>query len=207
MISPGRWRTAAKLLLGAAAVFLLWSRHRPYTNCDFPEGTLHEPLQWHWSREKANLTYCIIHHLPDYEVQRIADPYFGLNERVEFRSKENHALPYSIESGHEYIVFTRSNDTLYIADYHFNSSGCEVVAINLKTGKQLWKSSLHGIGPIDHFEYLNFVNIETDGQRILVSGNEAGGRYVELLDIMTGETQANITLPPDRRLWQSMNGY
>jgi hypothetical protein len=36
---------------------------------------------------------------------------------------------------------------------------------------------------VEHSEYYNRVNIETDGKKIIVYGNESHGRYVEHLDI------------------------
>ncbi len=71
--------------------------------------------------------------------------------------------------------------------------GCEVVAVNLLTGKELWRTRLFGTGPTPewHSKYGNQVNIETDGKRVVIYGNENDGRYVEHLDINTGKTLAN----------------
>jgi hypothetical protein len=69
--------------------------------------------------------------------------------------------------------------------------------LHLQTGRQLWKSQLEGIGETRHSAYLNLVNIETDGQIIIVTGNEAHGRYIEHLDLKNGKTLANKKLEAD----------
>jgi hypothetical protein len=150
---------------------------------------------WRWSKEKASLAYCITHHLQDYEVERVRknEYYTPLN----IRTKKDRKVVYSIQKGHQAIVFTRWKDTLYIAEYSPIASGCEVVALDLKTGKQLWKTRLQGIGEVAHSKYSNFVNIETDGRRVIISGNEAHGRYIEHLDRQTGKTIANKKLDAD----------
>jgi hypothetical protein len=154
-----------------------------------------EHLEWRWSKEKASLAYSIKQHLQDYEVECVRGKEYYTP--IIFCTKKEHKIIYSLEKGHESIVFTRWNDTLFIAEYSPIATGCEVVALDLKTGKQLWKSRLQGIGPTGHSKYLNRVNIETDGKRIIVNGNEVHGRYVEHLDINTGKTLANKKLAAD----------
>jgi outer membrane protein assembly factor BamB len=154
-----------------------------------------ESLEWRWSKDKASLAYSVKQHLPDYEVRRVnGDTYYT---PIEIRSKRDGTLLYALQKGSESIVFTRRKDTLYIAEYWPIASGCEVVALDLTTGKQLWRSRLQGIGPTLHSQYLNLVNIATDGQRIIVAGNEAHGRYVEVLDPENGKILANRKLDAD----------
>jgi hypothetical protein len=73
-----------------------------------------------------------------------------------------------------------------------------VVAVDLKTGKRLWKTNLQGLGPIAHTKYRNRVIIEVDDRRVTVYGNESSGRYVEQLDPRTGKTLANKKLEANR---------
>ena len=153
-------------------------------------------LEWRWSKEKATLAYSIKQHLPqEYEVKRVREKEFYTP--LEIRTAKDSKLIYTIAKGHKQIVFTRWNDTLYIADHSPIRTGCEVVALDLKTGKELWRTGLQGIGPTNHSKYGNAVNIETDGKRIIVNGNEDHGRYVEHLDLKTGKTLANKKLEAD----------
>jgi hypothetical protein len=158
-------------------------------------GNSGKPLQWRWSKEKASLAYSTKHHLPDYDVERVREK--GYYTPIKIRTKTDRKVIYILEDGHESTVFTRWKDVLYIAEYSPIGTGCEVVALDLMTGTQLWKSRLEGIGPTGHSQYSNLVNIETDGWRVIVTGNETHGRYVEHLDLASGKTLTNKKLDAD----------
>jgi hypothetical protein len=158
-------------------------------------GTSDKALEWRWSKDKANLTYSTKRYLPDYEVERVRPKEYYTP--INIRRKQDRKVIYSFEEGHESVVFTRWKDVLYIAEYSPIRSGCEVVALDLQTGKQLWRSRLQGIGPTSHSQYLNLVNIETDGQKLIITGNEAHGRYIEQVDLRSGKTLANKKLDAD----------
>jgi hypothetical protein len=142
------------------------------------------------------LAYCIKEHLPDYDVaigRRKA-----IHRPLSIHTKDGLRLVYHLEEGHRGIVFTRCKDTLFITEFSFMSSGCAVVAIDLPTGKRRWRSQLEGNPPEGHSEYYNSVNIETDGEKIIVYGNESHGRYVEHLDINSGKMLLNRKFEPLR---------
>jgi len=152
------------------------------------------PLEWRWSKDKASLDYSTKQHLPDYEVELVGQSF---DRTINIRSKQDGSIVCSIGRASGRTVFTRWKDILYIAEYYPISSGCEVVAVDLKSGKQLWKTELQGLGPVDHSKYYNLVNIETDGRIIIISGNEASGRYVEHLDSKTGKFLGNKQFDAD----------
>ncbi len=160
-------------------------------------------LEWQWSEEKTTLDYSIKQHLQDYDVERVRENVFSRSVKIYTKKddlKVNRGLSgfiYCIADGHDHTVFTRLNDTLYIAEYSPIATGCKVVALDLKTAKELWTTRLQGIGPTRHSKYRNRINIETDGKRIIINGDEAHGRYVEHLDIKTGKTLANKKLDAD----------
>jgi outer membrane protein assembly factor BamB len=154
-----------------------------------PEPKSRPALNWRWSDEKATLAYCTKEHLADYEVELVEPEKYYTT--INIRNKDDRKAIYSIIEGHKSIVFTRWQDTLFIAEFSPASSGCAVVALDLKTGKRIWRTDLEGIGPTGHSEYSNQVNIETDGDLVIVYGNEAHGKYVEQLNINTGKTVAN----------------
>jgi hypothetical protein len=160
-------------------------------------GCHSEPLEWRWSKDKASLDYCTKQHLTDYEVELIPNQPFDTS--INIRTKQDHNLIYSLRGGHDSTVFTRWKDLLYIADYSPIATGCKVIALDLKTGKELWQSQLQGIGDTGHSKYLNLVNIETDGLRIIVTGNEVHGRYIEHLDRKSGKFLANKKLDADMK--------
>jgi hypothetical protein len=156
-----------------------------------------KPLEWRWSKAKASLAYSTKQHLPDHEVERVLPKEYYTP--INIRTKQDRAIIYSSKDASESTVFTRWKDKLYIAEYCPIATGCEVVAVDLKSGKQLWRTQLQGIGPTGHSKYLNLVNIETDGKIIIVAGNEAHGRYVEHLDMQTGKTLANKRFDADTK--------
>jgi|ERR1043166_4406228 hypothetical protein len=94
--------------------------------------------------------------------------------------------------GHGETVFIVTDDVLYYSDHHQASTGCQVIAIDLTTGKQLWKTRLKGLGPISHFRYRNQVNLDLEDRDTLrIFGRESAGGYVELVDRKTGKTVGN----------------
>lgn len=94
--------------------------------------------------------------------------------------------------GHTETVFVIAGDAFYVTGQHQYSSGCQVVAVDLTTGKQLWKTALKGLGPIAHTRYRNHVNIALDDAETLrIFGRESAGGYVEFVDRMSGKTVGN----------------
>src|SRR5262249_49181415 len=118
------------------------------------DGAKEDTLEFRWSSEKASLGYSTKKHLPDYEVELVRPKEF--DTPINIRTKPDRKLIYSITDGHLGIVFARAKDALYIAEYSPIGTGCEVVALDLKTGKQLWKSRLKGIASDNpHSKYRN----------------------------------------------------
>lgn len=83
--------------------------------------------------------------------------------------------------GHSQQSWCVRGTTLYLSEFHPISSGCEVVAVDLDAGAVLWRTQLQGLGPIAHSKYSNAVTLlEAEGE-VTVFGNEAAGRYYEVL--------------------------
>jgi hypothetical protein len=99
-------------------------------------------------------------------------------------------------AGHLGTAFLVRGDVLYYADFSSSSSGCAVVAYDLKARKRLWRTNLKGLGPIDHSKYFNAVRMEpVDGQVLAVYGKESAGRYVEFVSLKTGKTVGHKLFP------------
>jgi outer membrane protein assembly factor BamB len=154
-----------------------------------------KPLEWQWSCNKATLKYSIEKHLMDFEVERVEPK--GYYSPIHIRSRQDRSIIYSFTEASEATVFTRWKYILYVAEYSPIATGCEVVAVNLKTGEQHWRTKLQGIGPTGHSKYQNRVNIETDGKVIVVTGNEANGKYIEHIDAQNGKTLSNKQIDVD----------
>lgn len=96
-------------------------------------------------------------------------------------------------------VFTQYGEVLYLADYSPIASGCTIVAHDLKQRKELWKTNLIGLGPVSHSKYHNYVDLEVEGDVIVVRGKEAYGQYIEKVDAKTGKILFNQAFPPMTR--------
>jgi hypothetical protein len=147
---------------------------------------------WLWSNRKNNLIRCIALHLGDFQTSIDCDdesiPWPGQSLTVRVRDQGKEAFAFH---AHWRTVFTRAGDTLYIAHFRPIHTGCEVDAIDIRTGEKLWRSKVHGLGPIAHSKYSNQVSISTDGPVIIILGDEAAGRYIEFLHRVSGRILAN----------------
>lgn len=151
-----------------------------------------DQVEWRWSDEKARLAYSIKQHFPDHVADPAREKKYGAE--LELFDKDGRRFLWLFEAGVKGNVFTRWKDTLFVANYCRIATGCKVVAIELATGKELWTTELTGIGPTAHSKYKNSVNIETDGEKIIIYGNESHGKYVEHLDIKSGKMLLNKKL-------------
>ena len=111
-----------------------------------------------------------------------------------FRKKDGPPVQFE---GHPYTPFVVRGDVLYVANYHPGTNGCGVYAYDLTTGKRAWTKALDGIGAVDHSEYSNRVALavekhpDRDHFALVIVGEEASGRYVEVLDLATGKQLAH----------------
>lgn len=93
---------------------------------------------------------------------------------------------------HSFIVHPESSfiihkGLLVYVSYLQLASGCSLTVFDLNSKKKLWKSQLHGIGPVSHSAYGNKVYLSLDKDRIMVKGNESSGKYIEIRNLHTGK--------------------
>ena len=134
--------------------------------------------------------------LPGYQAEAVKDATDSLDRTtIHVRAGGRERCSW-VERGD--FAFLGRADVLYRADYHWTSSGCAVVAFDLKAGKELWKASLKGLGPVDHSKYRNRVWMERLDETVFaVYGHESAGRYVELVDYKSGRTVGHKVYPRD----------
>ena len=141
---------------------------------------------WSWSAERASITDSFLKFPNTYQVELIRkkNKYGEITIRLLDDGKELIAW-----DGHYRSVFFLNGDVLVYAAFHPSSTGCAVVAYDLKNGKQLWKTALTGLGPIRHFRYSNSVNLDIiNNDAVRVFGSESAGQYLEIVDLKTGNT-------------------
>lgn len=183
------WLAVWLVLVAAVPSVAFW-----FAAMDRSNSLAKNELAWHWSNEKANLENCSKRHLNDYDVELLLQGHRDVV--IVIRTKGQKQIICSFR-GHSGTPLACANNTLFIAEQSPIASGCQIIAIDLKTGKYRWKTQLQGIGPVCHSEYLNKVNLNADGDKIVIYGNEASGRYVEILNMRTGRMIANRTLKAD----------
>lgn len=78
-------------------------------------------------------------------------------------------------------------DAIVLAIFHAAASGCQLVGLDLASGRVLWTGDVLQL-PIAHSVYFNEVELERrPGGIVRLSGNEAGIRYEQLFEIATGK--------------------
>ena len=103
-------------------------------------------------------------------------------------------------TGHAGSVFDGGDDVLYYADFHSLATGCRVVAVDLTTGKELWKVNLKCLGVRFHTKYSNQVNLcVQDMTALRVLGLESEGAYIEFVDRKTGKTVGHRLFSEEER--------
>ena len=85
---------------------------------------------------------------------------------------------------------------VFVAFYNRGAAGCQLAGFDGASGKQLWSTTLDGIGPIGHSKYSNRVQISIIGGQPTVFGSEAK-RYIEQRDAATGALVSHQLFPAD----------
>ena len=85
------------------------------------------------------------------------------------------------------VAMAADADNVYVALYWHGSTGCQVLAFDGGSGRRLWETRLVGLGSVGHSRYANRVQMRIREGKVAVFGNEASGKYIEVLDPATGE--------------------
>ena len=92
---------------------------------------------------------------------------------------------------------------LYAALYSDMAAGCRVLALDAASGDLLWDTPLKGLGPIHHSKYRNRVQLRfihhwnvPEGGRLVIFGQEAGGKYIEVLEPDSGRQLSHQMVQP-----------
>lgn len=147
------------------------------------------PNKFEFCREKATFDYSCSQFTATCQIHAIYDP-------------KNHGLKITFvrdgktivsEEGHFISVFRCKYGTnlLYFCEYGDSGSGCTVVAYDMNTGRQLWRTKLKALGFFGHYAYGNHVDISVGADEVFIFGRESFGNYVEVLDRATGKTMAH----------------
>ena len=150
---------------------------------------------WKWSDDKASILQPLLTGSRLYDVS-VTNP----------KSERRNMLNVKISSGGETLcqweshgegafVFAKSDSMVVYSQYSPIASGCRLVAFSLSDKKQMWQTDLKGIGPVEHSKYRNRINLILKDDRLIVYGNESSGKYIEVVDLNSGETISNRQVP------------
>jgi len=151
-----------------------------------------DTLSWQFRSDHESTLYSVQNFNDDYQIEIIRNIDNVFNE-LTIKLVKNNQEVYSWK-GHDYSPFVEFKDILYYADYNPIRTGCTVVAYDLQERKQLWKTELKGLGPVRHSKYWNKAQITFWEGYLVVYGKEAGGKYLEIINIETGHTIGNKKL-------------
>ena len=149
-------------------------------------------IPWKWPDQPPTILLYLMEKPVGYEVQlaRMTDwkPGRSIQVRVFRAGKKIHQWNTHTEGA---FVFVGSK--IIYSNFESAASGCELIAFDLDSEKELWRTHLKGLGPIAHSEYWNQIYLEHSNGRVVVFGNEARGQYIEAVDPDTGKTISNQT--------------
>lgn len=148
-----------------------------------------ENVEWQWDDHAASPFASMNHINPKYDIRLLFK-----------KEKDGHHLHISVLEGereafnfegHLRTVFSVVDDCLYYALFSTASHGATIVAVDLTTAKELWRSDVFGTGVVMHSSYSNALNLSADPFSVKIFGNEFGGQYFETKNAKTGVTTAH----------------
>lgn len=80
---------------------------------------------------------------------------------------------------------------LVVATFDRISSGSELMAFDLATGRRIWTADVEQLD-IPHSKYWNDVTVEKSGDSLILRGIEAGGCYLQVFDAATGRRRSSV---------------
>ena len=173
---------------------------RPFNPNDPMQGetlsrqALAEKTEWSWPVETATPQGCARQFGGGYEVEITEPKEPSVPAMIQIRKDGRDIVEWR---AHSASVFVRRGDVLFYAAFSPHSSGCSIVAHHLQQG-ELWKTPLWGISLLGQSMYTNRVNMKLDGNNLIVYGDESAGRYIELVDVLTGRVVGKRGGPGER---------
>jgi outer membrane protein assembly factor BamB len=156
-------------------------------------GVADEP-PWRWDEAQAAGARAEVAGSDGDRFMFTATPWHARLARLGARGRKRwrYPVPGSAPDG---AALALGADTLFAALYDGGAPGCQVIALDARTGKLRWTTTLLGIGRMAHSKYSNQVQLELRDGRLVIYGKESAGRYIEVLSADDGHTVNNRMLP------------
>jgi len=184
------WRMSSLVLfLHFVITSQMWPGSTAQTQSALDQGEARDAT-WRWNEDITSPLNC---YTGGYDLRLDAS---GKVQRVVISLLDNGKIIYSWV-GHCYSVFMVADNRLYYAKFRYTAPGGSIVAVDLKSGKEIWNSKLEGAAPPMGFSgYSNRMNLDVQGPIVILYGEESGGRrYVEYKDSATGKTVGHKLFP------------
>jgi hypothetical protein len=159
----------------------------------FRDQAIAEAMPWKWDEERSRPEGCARALGKPYSLEITPDKKAPWSLTLTLKRMGD---PVYTWIGHSRSVFIVADDVLYQAVFLESTAGGEIVAFDLKANRQLWKTRLRAIPVYFHSMYKTRLYLERDDRHLIVYGAESAGRYVELLDLKTGETVGHHRFGP-----------
>lgn len=152
-----------------------------------------EGADWRWDEKLADPLHAGLGS-KDYDVR--FDYYSAQPNVIVISISKDGKVLYSW-SGHRYSVFQIVENKLYFADFPYLGTNTKIVAIDLQTGKEIWRSPLKAATGVlaGSSGNLALLNLDVQGEVINIFGKENDVRYFEIKKVSTGETVGHKIFP------------
>jgi hypothetical protein len=157
-----------------------------------------DDAKWPDFEKLKSLHDCLTGELLDYQIQLTRPK--SRSDFLRIRILDDGGNEVYAWDGDPNTPFIGRDGILYHALPSRGSSGCEIVAYDLKQKKLLWKTQLQSIGVVDHSAYSNEVRfglLWRNEAALVVVGRESAGRYIEIVDLKTGKTVGHKKYPEE----------
>lgn len=153
--------------------------------------------KWMWFPERASIAYSLLNKPAGYGVQLARPAEWAANgNRVQVKIVKAEKTIHQWDT-HFGGAFVFSGSTLVYSNHLEAAPGCELIAWDLESGKQLWATSLKAVPAGPTSRYRNQINLKIQDDEIIVYGDESRGQYIEKVDLETGKTIYH-SLGPDQ---------
>ncbi len=144
--------------------------------------------EWSWAEHESDFFYSVTQSGYAYQKELIIAPTSFRDFTIRFVKDGKVICSWE---GHTHSVFVQKDNVLVYALYYTSQQGCTLVAVNLDTGAELWRTQLQAIKKGGHSGYSNLIAMNLADGVVVVRGHESFGNYNEIVDLKTGKTLAH----------------
>jgi hypothetical protein len=140
-----------------------------------------------FSTKEFDITLCgLIYNELDTEIIGLAE---NLDSGFNVEMLDGRKFEIDLDYSEPLSDFILQNNKLYIANYHPIATGSSLYCYDLEKDEIIWTADVKQINA-SHSKYFNKVTLFTYLDKIVMYGNEAFGKYVQIFDAESGERLA-----------------